>query len=331
MARRLAVVLVVLWAAVGCRGPAPREAGEGDEPVTPPMAEAPRPAEPADEEIARLLEAAEFDNSQVARVDPRPALVENMVLFAGVGARDSAADDATAYVNVGVAYGAMLWEVPGIRWQADAQFGRREGERFDSRISAGLFFREGNGSLDPEGSRALLSPYQPPELSLGGGVYADYVRTRDDSDLFGLHGIVGASVSERHHVGVASYFSLNKERVEQGRRAGIGERILIRHDLSWGYEWSEQLGSEISVGYQSGHVDGPVFGLRVGALVRSNVMLRPSFESNLEGDFAAGLQLVWEFGGERKPLTLTRYGAQSDSDHTPFLPPDLGVIHLDRD
>lgn len=277
------------------------------------------------------LEIAIRENNDVREVVARPVLAENMVFLVGAGARDGQAGSASAFANVGVAYGAPLWSAAGVRWQADGQFGRREGERFDSRISLGLFYRSPPDPERAEGRFGPLDLQAVAQKAVGGGVYADYVRTRDDSDLFGLHGILGFSPIEDHHLGLISRFSLNKERVEAGRRAGIGERILVRHDVTWGCEWSEVLATELSVGYQGGHIRGLVTGIRIGALLRQNVSLRPSFESNFEGDYAAGLQLVWEFGGQRRPLLLTRYGSQSESDHTPFLPADLSLIHLDRD
>ncbi|MEM7167885.1 MAG: hypothetical protein AAF581_20705 [Planctomycetota bacterium] len=259
--------------------------------------------------MRRLLEAAGEADRALAPPSSAPQEIQNLLIEATVGASEHPLDDGTALGAIGINYGGPAPIESPFDYQVGADITKREGNRLDIHIASGLSLRDrGFVRAVPSLGEALW----------GAGLFFDYFRTREDTDLFALRGTVGISLPTRHHIAWRGRFPLNTDEILEDGTASADEKVLLRNDLVWGVDFTDRVAGELTLGYLSGDVDEPVFGVRLGFSTDNKISLIPSIEVTADGDYAATFLIRYEFSDHKVPALITRYVTQGPRDHTPF-------------
>ena len=302
-----------------CASPTPSPPEEtslpvpGDPEAPAPEGAAPEPPPDADDWDSKLAKA-EAESKLVAESVEFPAVIRGLLWDFEVGAEREPENSASAFAGSGINYGARVSERFPFGFQIGTRIVKREGDRIDALTSGGAFTRD----LTVFGRRAGLA------------LLADYVRPRSDADLFGLRIITGVELSEQDHVGVKVSVPLNRDTVRETDEK-FRQRLLQRTDLFWTHDFASGFCTELFLGYQGGDVASPAVGVRAGIPFRADITIVPAFETNTEGNYAVGVQLVFEFSGRERSAVVTRFTRQDGDDYTPFRLLSFTSVLIDND
>lgn len=250
-----------------------------------------------------LRDALDEERSLAARTPP-PPLLQNLVVALAGGAVEDVDADQSAFGSVGAAMGFGLPVPFHLGIQGGGSATRREGHRFDLQLSGGVSLRD--------------VEVEPLDAAFGLGLLVDYLHTRDDADLFAFRPMMGLSFGEDDHVWVRGVLPLNESTIERNSGDSIEQRLLPRIDLALAHEFSDRIAGELRLGRQEGDADAFVVGASVGAALGWNLSLVASGESNLDGDFAAGLTFQYQFGSYSRAATVTRFRSLDENDDSPL-------------
>ena len=253
--------------------------------------------------MRRLLEAAGQADRALAPPTSAPQEIQNLLVELTTGATEQPSDDASAFGSLGVNYGAPLPIESPFDYQVGADITKREGSRLDIHIASGLSLRDGD----------FLG-----ETLWGAGLFFDYFRTREDTDLFSLRGTAGLSLPTRDHIGWRGRVALNEDEVLEAGVPIAKQRLALRNDIVWGRDFTDRMAAEIYAGYIAGDVDAAVFGVRFGVSTDNKISFVPNVEFTEDGDYTAALLVRYEFSDHKVPALITRYLTQGPRDHTPF-------------
>lgn len=262
-----------------------------------------------DPHVRRLLEAAGAADRALAPPSSAPQEIQNLLVEAVVGSSEHPEDDASAIGSIGINYGGPLPIRSAFDYQVGADITKREGARLDIHVATGVSLRD----EEFRGGGSVLG-----DALWGAGIFFDYFRTREDTDLFGLRGTFGVSLPTRHHLGWRGRFPLNEDDVLENGVPGTEQKLIVRNDLVWGVDFFDRFAGELALGYLAGDVDEPIFGIRCGYSTDNKISLIPAVEFTPDGEYAATLLIRYEFSDHKVPALITRYVTQGSRDHTPF-------------
>ena len=183
-------------------------------------------------------------------------------------------------------------------------------------LGGDLTFREDNPEFDVTGGGFARGLSLTDDIEAGAALLVDYRHTQRDAALFAARPTGGVDLGENDAVGVQGVIPLNDDTVRRRATERITQRITRRADVFWGHRWNETLWTEISGGFQFGDVDSPIFGGQIAYAIHPAVNLAGIGEINLDGDFAAGVSIVFDLGKSGQASTLRRFG--SSAGLTPF-------------
>jgi hypothetical protein len=250
-----------------------------------------------------LLANAKKEDQNLGAAYSRPWAIENLSTEAAGGAASEPGGHGSALGSLGVNFGTAAFEKQRIGVQVGATMAKRKEDKLDGAITTGLSIRDLGRSQAVKGGAALL---------------ADFLRTTNDTTLFGLRGFTGLTLRRNDHLGASGVLPFYRKGLKEDDPTAGREHLLARSDFLWGHEFTEQIGTEASAGYLYGDVETFVFGGRVSAVLFPNWSVTPAGEVDLHSHYAFGVHLVYDLSGQSRSSMLTRFGSQRKEDYTPF-------------
>jgi len=245
--------------------------------------------------MATSVLAADTTNAPVAAgFDP----LKNLYVNVGFGSQklESNGNDGQLFQTVGYNMGLQLKQldngvVIGLQNGVNATVTERDNDQkgvFNT--TSGLFFRN---------------------LKLGcnqvaGATLFDFEHTFDGANLWSFRPILGLTVSDKDAIGATASFHINTDNGEQSTPYAAG---------FWNRTWNDKIASEAKVGYQFGAIKETFGSAQVAYGFNKNVNLVALGEVNGNGDYTAGLAVVYGFGGTGQHSTLANIRGV---DATPF-------------
>ncbi len=203
-------------------------------------------------------------------------------------------EDSTYAASVGANYTIPLLPQYSIAAQigGDVTF-REKGTEYD--VTTGIFKR----------GLKLNDSFE-----LGGALLLDYRHTQRDGNIFGVRPSVGVDIGEDDSFGVEGVLPLDSETVARTPTMKIVQEMVRRVDAHWGHDWTQELATEFSGGYMFGEIDSPVVGAQGAYALHPSINLALIGEINFEGDYAAGISVVFDLSSSGRPSTVRRYGSK---------------------